>query len=65
MQQSDEELLNKLIVLFVFDKMDIALDEKTIIIICYTDNGWIMPIYCMDTIQKLVKANFIDRKSVV
>ena len=63
MQQSDEELLNKLIVLFVFDKMDIALDEKTIIIICYTDNGWIMPIYCMDTIQKLVKANFIHQVS--
>ncbi|MCH5160445.1 MAG: DUF4364 family protein [Clostridiales bacterium] len=59
MEQSEEELRNKLIVLFVFDKMDIALSEKTIINICYTQNGWMMPIYCMDAIQKLVKANFI------
>lgn len=63
MDQSEEELLNKLIVLFVFDKMDIALDEKTVINICYTQNGWIMPLYCMDTIQKLLKANFIHQVS--
>lgn len=63
MEQSDEELLNKLIVLFVFDKMDIALDEKTIISICYTQNGWMMPLYCMDAIQKLVKSNFIHQVS--
>jgi len=63
LEQSDEELLNKLIVLFVFDKMDIALDEKTIINICYTQNNWMMPLYCMDAIQKLVKANFIHQIS--
>ncbi|MCH5158075.1 MAG: DUF4364 family protein [Clostridiales bacterium] len=63
MDQSEEELLNKLIVLFVFDKMDISLDEKTIINICYTQNGWMMPLYCMDAIQKLVKANFIHQQS--
>ena len=48
MDQSEEDLLNKLIVLFVFDKMGIALDEKTIINICYTQNGWMMPLYCME-----------------
>ena len=63
MEQSEEELLNKLIVLFVFDKMDIALDEKTIINICYMQNGWMMPLYCMDAIQKLAKSNFIHQIS--
>lgn len=61
MNQSDEELLNKLIVLFVFDKMDIALDYNSIINICYTQNGWMMPLYCMDTIDKLTKSNFIHK----
>ena len=63
MEQSEEELLNKLIILFVFDKMDIALDEKTILNICYTQNGWMMPLYCLDTIQKLAKSNFIHQIS--
>lgn len=63
MEQSEEELLNKLIVLFVFDKMDIALDYNSIINICYTQTNWIMPLYCMDAIDKLVKANFIHAVS--
>ena len=61
LEQSEEELLNKLIVLFVFDKMDIALDYNTIINICYTQNGWMMPLYCMDAIDKLAKSNFIHK----
>lgn len=63
MEQSEEELLNKLIVLFVFDKMDIALDYNSIINICYTQTNWIMPLYLMDAISKLVKANFIHAVS--
>jgi len=63
LEQSEEELLNKLIVLFVFDKMDIALDYNSIINICYTQTNWIMPLYCMDAIDKLVKANFIHAVS--
>lgn len=61
MEQSEEELLNKLIVLFVFDKMDIALDYNSIINICYMQNGWMLPLYCMDTIDKLTKCNFIHK----
>ncbi|MCX4312441.1 MAG: DUF4364 family protein [Clostridia bacterium] len=61
MEQSEEELINKLIVLFVFDKMDIALDYNSIINICYTQNGWMLPLYCMDTIDKLTKCNFIHK----
>ena len=63
MNQSEEDILNKLIVLFVFDKMGIALDEKTIINICYTQNSWMMPLYCMDAMQKLVKEKFISQVS--
>ncbi len=63
MEQSEEDLLNKLIVLFVFDKMDIALDEKTLITVCYTQNGWMEPLILLDAIQKLVKANFIHTAS--
>ncbi len=63
MEQSEEDLLNKLIVLFVFDKMEIALDEKTILNICYVQNGWMEPILCLDAIQRLVKTNFIHQVS--
>ncbi len=63
MEPADEELINKLIVLFVFDKMNIALDEKTVISICYTQNGWMMPLYCMDAIQRLVKQKFLHLES--
>lgn len=61
MEQSEEDLLNKLIVLFVFDKMDIALDYNTILNICYMQNGWMMPLVCMDVIDMLTKSNFIHR----
>ena len=61
MNQSEEDILNKLIVLFVFDKMGIALDEKTIINICYTQNSWMMPLYCMDAMQKIGRASCRER----
>lgn len=61
MEKNDEELLNKLIMLFVFDKMDIALDEKTIIYICYSQTNWIMPIYCIDTLHRLLKSGMIHQ----
>lgn len=47
--------------LFVFDKMDIALDEKSVINICYSQTNWIMPIYCIDTLQRLIKSGFLHQ----
>ncbi len=63
MEQEDEDLLYQLIVLFVFDKMDIALDDSTVLNICCVQNSWLAPIFCMDALQKLVKSNFINKIS--
>ena len=51
MEQEDEDLLYQLIVLFVFDKMDIALDDSTVLNICCVQNSWLAPIFCMDALQ--------------
>ncbi len=60
MEQSEEELLNKLIILFVMDKMDIGLTESSIVKICYEENGWIkQPLICNDTVNRLVASKLI------
>lgn len=61
MAKGDDELTNKLIMLFVFDQMDIALTERVILDICYSANNWIMPLYCIDTLNRLLKSNFIHK----
>ena len=39
MQIQGETSVNKLIILFVFDKMESALSERTIVEMCTTSNG--------------------------
>lgn len=51
--------LNKLILLFVFDKMELPLSENTIIDICCSTNTWISYMDCKPTINKLLENSFI------
>ena len=37
----DERISNKLLVLFVLDKMEIPINEELLLSICSTDNEWI------------------------
>ena len=58
-----DNLLNKLILLFVFDKMESALSERTIVEMCTTGNGWLNYMDCMELIPKLLDDGFICRTS--
>lgn len=59
MQIKGETSVNKLIVLFVFDKMESAISERTIVDICSTTNDWINYMDCVTLIQKLLDDGFI------
>ena len=51
---------NKLILLFVFEKMEIPINEETLIELCSSDNEWI-PNYlvCKETLVQLLDAGFV------
>lgn len=60
LQVKGETSVNKLILLFVFDKMESPLSERTILDICSTSkNDWINYMDCLMLIQKLLSDGFI------
>ncbi len=54
MQVKGETSVNKLILLFVFDKMESPLSERTLIDMCTMSNDWINYMDCMVLIHKLL-----------
>ena len=63
MQVQDETSINKLIILFVFDKMETALSERTVIETCASGNTWLKYMDCMDLLPRLVDDGFLCRIS--
>ncbi len=63
MQIQGEMSVNKLILLFVFDKMETALSERTIVEMCTAGNTWLNYMDCMELLPKLVDDGFICRVS--
>lgn len=59
MLNTGETSINKLIILFVFDKMESALSERTIVDMCATTNTWMGYMDCVNVIHKLLDDNFI------
>lgn len=59
MQIQGETSVNKLIVLFVFDKMESALSERTILEICTSSNNWLNYMDCVELIPRLIEDGFI------
>jgi hypothetical protein len=55
-----DSTLNKLILLFVFEKMEIPVSEETLVELCSSDNEWI-PNYleCKETLLQLLDAGFV------
>ncbi len=49
----------KLIILFVFDKMEAGLTESTLVDICTSSNSWMGYMDCVSIFPKLVADNFI------
>lgn len=61
MQIQGETSINKLILLFVFDKMESALSEQTIVEMCTAGNNWLNYMDCMELLPKLLDDGFICR----
>lgn len=59
MQIKGETSINKLILLFVFDKMESPLSERTLVDMCTSTNDWINYMDCMVLIHKLLSDGFI------
>lgn len=60
MQIQGETSVNKLIVLFVFDKMECALSERTVVEMC-TSGNWLNYMDCVELLPKLLEDGFICR----
>ena len=61
MQIQGETSVNKLIVLFVFDKMESALSSNTILDICSRNNSWLNQMDCLEVLPRLLDDGFICR----
>ncbi|MBR2614190.1 MAG: DUF4364 family protein [Clostridia bacterium] len=59
MQVKGDSSLNKLILLFVFDKMEVPLSENTILDMCCSSNNWIAYMDCQPILNQLLENNFI------
>lgn len=53
--------IQKLIILFVFDKMAIPLAESTVLDICTSDNNWLTYMECKQYLAELIETNLIYR----
>ena len=54
-----DNTVNKLILLFVLDKMEIPLTEISILEICSSQNNWINYMDCKDLLYQLLNAKFV------
>lgn len=63
MQIQGETSVNKLIVLFVFDKMESALSQRTIIEMCTSGNNWLNYMDCIELLPRLLEDGFLFRIS--
>ena len=53
--------VQKLVILFVFDKMAIPLAESTLLDICSSDNNWLSYMECKQYLAELLDANLVYR----
>ena len=51
----------KLVILFVFDKMSIPLSEATVLDMCTSDNSWLTYMECKQYLAELLDTNLIYR----
>ncbi|MEG1395282.1 MAG: DUF4364 family protein [Clostridia bacterium] len=54
----DKIVINKLVLLYIFDKMDVPLQENVILDMT-TENDWINYIECKESLCDLIKTSFI------
>ena len=59
MQVKGDSSLNKLILLFVFDKMEVPLSENTVLDMCCSSNNWLAYMDCQPILNQLLDCNWI------
>lgn len=60
----DDQTSNKLIIMFVLDKLSMPIQEDVLIEMCCYDNNWITyPMFAKQTILDLEKSGFVNRFS--
>ncbi len=65
MQVKGDSSLNKLILLFVFDKMEVPLSENTLLDMCCSSNSWLAYMDCQPIIKQLLECGWIYNVSSV
>ena len=56
----NDPIVNKLILLFVLEKMEIPLSEESLLNVCSSYNKWIPYINCRQAIFELIEVGFIQ-----
>ena len=59
MQVKGDSSLNKLILLFVFDKMEVPLSENTVLDMCCSSNNWLAYMDCQPILSQLLENGWI------
>ncbi len=60
-----DAVVNKFIILFIFEKMDIALTESSILEICSIQNQWINYMECVQLLASLKDSEFIVEPDMI
>lgn len=55
----ENDLIEKLMILYLLDRMEVSLVEETLLAICCTDNEWMPYMNCVDALSKLKDSDFI------
>jgi hypothetical protein len=63
MQLSGDSTQSKLLILFVFDKMEVPISENTLIDMCCGTNDWIHQFECHPLLAQLLDAGFLYKIS--
>ena len=59
MQFAGDTTQSKLLLLFVFDKMEVPLSEQTVIDMCCVSNSWVNQMECRAILAQLIDAGFL------
>lgn len=59
MQVKGDSSLNKLILLFVFDKMEVPLSENTVLDMCCSSNNWLAYMDCQPLLNQLLDTGWL------
>ena len=59
MQGKGDSSLNKLILLFVFDKMEVPLSENTVLDMCCSSNNWLAYMDCQPILNQLLECGWL------